>query len=286
MKKLFYVFIVALTALVSCSHENDSTINEISEECSFNELMNEIETYNAEFGIGTKANGGFWRRLGRVAAADGIGFAVGSVGGPGVGLLSGVLSSFFAACRELMTATFTKAASNVIELSDDKLYSNASQASLSECDYLGEIHNLILEEIYEENPDCFSTFTESQIIAAIQQKIANYYPNENIPSSAVDIDDTKNLVNVILNPDLTITQVFDNVRLKLPSKVNEINVIEQYCATVSAIDDNEVVIQYTDGFRTVVDESDIADDSKDNIKSTVSVVGNSRLLWSECAFEE
>ncbi|MGM9785757.1 MAG: hypothetical protein ACI3ZS_02860, partial [Candidatus Cryptobacteroides sp.] len=59
-----------------------------------------------------------------------------------------------------------------------------------------------------------------------------------------------------------------------------------YCATVSAIDDNEVVIQYTDGFRTVVDESDIADDSKDNIKSTVSVVGNSRLLWSECAFEE
>lgn len=286
MKKLFYVFIVVLTTLVSCAHENDSTINEISEECSFNELLNEIEIYNAEYGIETKANGGFWRRLGRVAAADGLGFAIGSVGGPGVGLLSGILSSFFAACREIMTATYTKTTSDAIELSEDKLYSNSSQTTLSECDYLGEIHNLILEEIYEDNPDCFLSLSESQIITAIQQKLTKYFPNENVQSSAVDIDDTKDLVNVILNPDLTITQVFDNIRLRLPSMDREIDVIEQYCATVSSIEDNEIVIEYTDGFHTIVDESDINDDSKENIKSTVSVVGNSRLLWSECAFEE
>ena len=102
----------------------------------------------------------------------------------------------------------------------------------------------------------------------------------------MDIDDTKDLVNVILNPDLTITQVLDNIRLRLPSMDREIDVIEQYCATVSSIEDNEIVIEYTDGFHTIVDESNINDDSKENIKSTVSVVGNSRLLWSECAFEE
>ena len=157
---------------------------------------------------------------------------------------------------------------------------------MSECDYLGEIHNLILEEIYEDNPDCFLSLSESQIITAIQQKLTKYFPNENVQSSAVDIDDTKDLVNVILNPDLTITQVFDNIRLRLPSMDREIDVIEQYCATVSSIEDNEIVIEYTDGFHTIVDESNINDDSKENIKSTVSVVGNSRLLWSECAFEE
>lgn len=277
---------MALAALISCSRENDARIKEQHDVQSFTDLMNEIDMYNAGFGIDTKANGGFWRRLGRVAAADGLGFAAGSVGGPGVGLLSGILSSFFAVCRELMTATFTKSGSDVVELSGDKLYSNAGQTDLSGCDYLGEIHNMILEEIYEENPDCFSSFSEVQIMTVIQQKLEKYYPDENVSPSAVDVTDTKKLVNTVLDPNLTITQVFDKVRSELPSKTKEIDVIEKYCATISSIDENEDVIAYTDGFRTIVDGSDINDDSKENIKGTVSVVGNSRLLWSECAFVE
>ena len=285
MRNLLFVVVALLATLVSCSHESNIQIKEQNDEEAFVMLMNEISMYNAGFGVDTKAGGGFWRRLGRVAAADGLGFAVGSVGGPGVGLLSGIFSSFFAACRELMTATFTKTNSGTIVLSDDKLYSNSGLTTLTECDYMGEIHNVILEEIYEENPDCFTSFTDSQMLAAIQQKIKKHYPSENVSSSDINLSDTKQLVNAVLNPELTITQAFDKVRKQYPSKVAEINVIEQYCAAVSSIDDNETVKDYTDGFHSVLDDSTIDDSTKKSIKSTISVAGNSRLLWSECISE-
>ena len=90
-------------------------------------MINELEVYNSNFNVETRFSslrGGFWRRLGRVALADCMGFLGGSFLGPGAGLGFGVFSSAMAAMAEIITVIETRSVTTEVSLSNDLLYTN------------------------------------------------------------------------------------------------------------------------------------------------------------------
>jgi hypothetical protein len=296
MKKLIVYSIFIVLSIVSCSKNNhvndidDTPVTPVTSVVNqeYINLINELEVYNSNFNVETRFSslrGGFWRRLGRVALADCIGFLGGSFLGPGAGLGFGVFSSAMAAMPEIITVIETRSVTTEVALSNDLLYTNVALDDLEACDLVGEIHNQILDEIYSEYPECFETFTEEQWINVITEKIIELFPDE----PAVDINsyrsESAETISIIMDPDNDLDAAFDALKVRLPLRCDELEVVRTYCETVNSIEENQGVIDYTDGFREIVVGSDINDDSKQYIQSAISVAGNSQLLWSECVIE-
>lgn len=289
MKKTFIVLLIAFLSCCSCVRSEKQevlTLMEVScENQAFVDLMESIDQYNSDLNVDTKAGGKFWRRLGRIALSDCVGFATGTLLGPGGSVAVGVFASIFAIFRECFDSyPEMNSHSETLDLSESKLYSDEI-ADMEDCDHVGEIHNAIIDEIYQDNPTLFWTYSEKQLLGVIKQKVAKYYPEESVDYNAVSVEDTKGLVNIILNPEKGMDEVFDELNEKLPTRVAELNVLKSYCKSINAIETNDGVVEYTEGFRAIVVDSDISDDSKEFIQSAVAVAGSSQILWSDCVEE-
>lgn len=289
MKKLIVYSMFIVLSIVSCSksnHINNDNTSEINQE--YTELITELEEYNSNFNVETRFSslkGGFWRRLGRVALADCIGYLGGSFMGPGAGLCFGAFNSAKAAMIEIISAIMTRSVTSEVILSKDLLYTNVPLGDLESCDLVGEMHNQILDEIYAEHPECFETFTDEQWINAITEKITELFPDEQLVDIHSYLDESKETVDIIMDPDNDLDTAFNTLKARMPSRSNELEVVRTYCRTVNSIEENQRVIDYSNGFREIVVDSDINDDSKQYIQSAISVAGNSQLLWSECVKE-
>ena len=293
MKKLIVYSMFIVLSIVSCSKSNhtnniDDTSVALEVNHEYNELLTELEEYNSNFSVETRFTsrpGGFWRRLGRVALADCIGYLGGSFMGPVAGLGFGVFNSAKAATIEIISAIMTRSVTSEVILSKDLLYTNVPLDDLESCDLVGEMHNQILDAIYVEYPECFETFTDEQWINVITEKISEFFPDEQVVDIHSYLDESKETVDIIMNPDNDIDTAFNTLIARMPSRSNELEVVRTYCKTINSIEENQGVIDYSDGFREIVVESDINDDSKQYIQSAISVAGNSQLLWSECVKE-
>lgn len=293
MKKiLLYVMFIVMCVASCTKNSKTSEVNDLQEipviNQQYSDLFAELEQYNSDFNVETRFSslkGGFWRRLGRVALADCMGYLGGSFLGPGAGLGFGIFTSAMAAITEIITVIETRSVTTDVTLSKDLLYTNVAFDDLESCDLVGEMHNQILDEIYAEYPECFETFTEEQWINVITAKINELFPEEQSIDINSYIDESKETIEIILNPDNDLDAAFNTLKERMPLRSNELEVIRTYCETINSIEENQGVMDYSDGFRQIVIESDINDDSKQYIQSAISVAGNSQLLWSECVKE-
>ena len=283
MKRIIISMLISFS-IISCTKNTSNEIatpQEVQTELSsYQDLIIELETYNSELGIETRA-GGFWRRLGRVALADCTGYIFGSYLGPGGGFLFGIFSSVIAVVIEV-TTYHTRSGYLNVDLSHDRLYEPIGLTNLEACDYVGNIHNQVIEEIYAENPDCFETFTEQQWINAISQKISMMFLMSEVTDITPNINEAHEINDIIMAPENDLDAAFEEIKVKMPDRTNELEVVLIYCKSLNSIDDNEGVINYTQGFRDIVVNSNIDEDSKQFVQSAISVAGNSQLLWSEC----
>lgn len=280
-KSIIYLMFIVFT-VVSCSKNNSKiAMSETNnEDPAYCDLMSNLENYNSEYNIVTKA-GGFWRRLGRVALADCVGYlgGVGFSASPVAGFFFGAFSSIIAVIIEI---TNTRSGYLNVDLSKELLYSPITLDNLEDCDYVGEVHNQIIDEIYSENPECFELFTEEMWIAAIREKISEMYLLDQVVDITPWVNDAHDINDIIMAPENSLDDAFDVIKTRMPERINELEVVLVYCKSLNAIEDNQGVINYTQGFREIVVESNINSDSKQFIQSAISVAGNSQLLWSEC----
>lgn len=283
MKKIIIVLSLLLVLpLFSFCSENSEKQNELvpsttmsaKDSLAFVDLSAALKNYNEEFEIQPETKGKFWRKFTAFCACDLFGYIIGS-GMPPMGLMLGIMSSISSTFCDFSTkADITN---NIVLNSDYNIY--PSTLTLNSCDSIGLLHNQIIYDIYNENPDMFNSYSEAQIFNLVLQKVRNYYPSV----TNVSYDDCHSHVTTIIN--LMRGNDIDNSFIKMDSLMlgesNELSIVKSYCQSITTLDDDECLKNYSTGFRQIVLESEIPTSSKQLIQSSISVAGSSELLWAD-----
>lgn len=266
--------LIFTTVILSCKNQHSVKLEEVplNEQQTFSQLAFDLQTYNAEFEIpmDTKAKGRFWKCLFRTLCADFGGALLGSQLGPVGAVLGAIISSAYSPFM------WDKDESPIVNKCS--LYNPGYTMSIA--DSIGYLHNTIIYDIYEDNPQNFGNYTLDELYDITLNRIGQYYnidvelnKNEIIGKiqSIINTVDVNTDLDTILNEFKTITSVQNN----------ELEIIRMYIEKISTIEDNdELVRTYNEGFTAIVNESEINGNSKGVIISTASVAGSSKLLWS------
>lgn len=271
--KLILTGLLFIFALVSCDKNENITQKK---ENSFNELQSNISTLNNIFYTKHSISqtniqkGPFWNRLKLIAISDLSGAICGGLAAGGAGSVGGaILFSLGGAIGPLpegyvvTTNTIPSIKTNGIEI--------------------GEIHNIIIQEIIEENPTLFNEpFNSARLIDLVNAKLIQHNI-DTVPKSKLNLifnQKSKEMTDAIQQSN-SVSEAMNILSSSKPELKSEVAVIEQYLNTVSQIKDQEVRIEYTQEFMDVVEQSNIPISSKDQINSGLVVFENSSVLWNK-----
>ena len=133
-------------------------------------------------------------------------------------------------------------------------------------------------KLYEEDNTFSYTWTQEQLLDRIDYWL-RFYPRR---YTRPDMEAINEIIDdVVAMRSMPIDATFESLSQKAPDKKEELQIIKEYCLSLDAIDNAQTLEQYTNGFNDIVWNSDISDESKETIISSVSVAGNSCLLWEE-----
>lgn len=148
---------------------------------------------------------------------------------------------------------------------------------------LGEMHNIIINEIIEENPTLLnSDFDATLLIELVTAKMIEH----NIDISAnnnfnqIFNVESKTMTDNILKSE-SISEAMDVIVNSRPELRLETVAIERYLNMAVQIRDQETRLDYTQEFMNVVDKSNIPVSSKQQINSGLAVFENSSVLWEQ-----
>lgn len=264
--------------LVGSCNKQEQLSEEIEiQEQAFNQLESDLLAYSADFGIpeGTKAGGLFWRRFAMTVGADLGGAAVGSV----LGFLGALFGAIFSSAYSVIGYSAEASPSSVV----NNLYHE--EYNLSSADSVGYLHNKIIYDIYNENPDKFAHYTADELYEVTYRHVEKYYTIDGRIDKNDIIEDSKTVVT-IAETSSDSEEMFTELKKIAPGKDSELEIVQIYFDNISAIqDDAELLKEYSEGFTDIVKAADITDASKDVIVSTVGVAGNSTVLWRPSAVE-
>lgn len=273
MKRFALITLILACAgfISSCSKQTESA--GIEESVAYEQLSKSLEEYNTEFLNSTETKS-FWSSLCRIVTNDAIGALLGSSAfGPGGGLFGAVAASTARFVTEIIETHLDSG--NAEELNsffnrDTCLYDDLS---LNEADSIGIYHNQIIVAMLDERPD-IASMSETEINDLIICKMSE--AGQGLLSTAVA--DYK--FYSALNDDENSEALFNRISKRYPSINRELQIVKKYADTIANIEEDEIP-SYTDGYRAIVNDSDISEDSKDLVISTISVAGSSKLLWEE-----
>lgn len=284
MKRYIILILCVLSLLVACdrNESNDTAIQSNTEELlAYNELLSELHQYNSSYGIETRAGGKFWKKLGWIALCDLGGYALPfflGVPSNALGIFLGVISSM-GAFADSVIDTRSNEFNDQFVLGKEELYFDLPISDIHDCDSAGYWHNLIINDIYEMDSVSFYTYSSDQLTSVVETAVLNYFPAFEIPDDAYSkIEDFRELLLTFENQ--SIEETFHGLIIAYPEFSQELRIIQAYCEAINELDD-EKIPDYSTGFRQVVIDSKISDQSKQTIRSTISVAGSSKLLWSD-----
>ena len=258
--------------LFSCQEKtNDSDVSaKISEKDAFVELSETLNRFNDTYGINKETKG--WVR--KTLLSDLSGFFWGSLVHPGIGLFTGIGASVL--CFPFFYISRDEAEDSGISLNQKAMI--PTDGPLSEYNDFGYIHNSIIMKLYEEDNTFSYTWSREKLFDRIDYWL-RFYPRR---YQQVDREKFNEIIdNVIAMRSMSIDDTFESLSQKAPDKREELQIIKEYCLSLDAIENAQTLEQYTKGFNDIVWNSDITDESKETIISSVSVAGNSCLLWEE-----
>lgn len=273
------IFITLLLILSSCSNQEKAEIA-VPEESSadqkaYAELLSNINSYNSGFDMDSSTKGFFTRWFGRASICDMAGFGIGACVNPVIGIFLGAITSAFTAAFFYIEDTKSSQAAE-ISLNDNVLYENA--IDLEACDSAGLIHNAILYDIYCKDSTCFSTYSQEEMFNAIKERMSSIYPEIADVTFEDYAAEANSTIGIVYNKEIDVA--FTELTRKIPEKKAELSVIKKYCESIYSLNDSGNINDYSEGFREIVSESDIPEESKEYIRSAVAVAGSSELLWN------
>lgn len=276
MKTINFFATLLVVAGIVCSCSKQKGPESAPEAVQYEQLTESLNEYSSAFmtSAGTKSR--FWKSLGRIVSCDAAGAIFGGAflgpGGALFGAIAGSVSRFVAELIESDAASANKIENYYYR--DALLY--CDELLLSESDSLGILHNQILVSILDERPD-IATLSENEINALIANKISE----EGACSVSTTVDDYE--FYSALSNTIDADNMFDDLAAQYPSISKELQIVKIYADVIANIDEEDIP-EYTEGYRKIIDDSDIEETSKKLVKSTISVAGSSKLLWEEEEF--
>ncbi len=277
MKKSVIVlcaFIATLFVVCSCSENSKMSEQHQESESSYEQLELALNAYSDSYVSSTETKGPFWKRLGNIFMCDGIGAAAGSLMGPGGSLFGAVVGSTFRFIYELIDHGLDcQSTQNLVDFYDRSARLYDEQDSLDAADSLGLIHNRLITEILEENPNIMS-LSDIELNRIINDKVCEY----SSLSVRYSIDDFRTFS--LLSKSESSESLYNDALGKYPTLEKELRLVKIYADNVANLEEN-LIPEYSLGFKEIVEASEIEDSSKEIVKSAVSVTGSSKLMWQE-----
>lgn len=283
MKKLFFIVSIALaTTMFSCSNENEpeetASANVVTNTAiGMDNLQSRIAEISDSMQVIAPAaqTRGFWKWL-KVFYADAAGAVLGTFYGGPIGTGIG------AACASALCA-----AQNDYTIDNEKAFSELvdfKQIQISQADSVGLYHNLILQEINNEDFKSLSIDSVQEKVA-ICAKAVTKANKISINDSDIIKNTTENTaLNTIKNNISRINDAQDSKEMNailcelFPKHTKELNIVKEYIDGLIKINESQRS-KYTELVLTETEHANITDEMKSSVKSGILVGNASSQLW-------
>lgn len=300
-KKIIFIFLLDCVCYCFFSCGNDEVTCEVNAEDSeqvcyndhFMSLKNNIKTLNEEtFGDEVKTRGifKFFKKLLSIVISDAAGAIVGTAISPGTGTVVGAVSaSAYVATRNVddINISFGMHKISINEKSLDGVVIENPAIKTTFADSIGYFHNLILVSMNNSGKLPLMVQSSEEIVNNVYLEASRI---SSIPTSIKDADELVSVNNdmrrfvesgiAVFLPDDDFDAYCNKLSGLYPEKANEISVLKEFVYGLSNIDINETDTEYLQKILLLIDESEIDEISKKNLKSAVLVGNASYRLWN------
>lgn len=276
MKNLFVILSFAvLCVFTSCNKEYAAQVPVSENERVFKDLRQEMVDLNQEkFGdaIDTKAK--WWQYLITAVADAGVGFLSGNVG--------------FAISASSLTWTILKDSSAAEDKEIDKSL-NSKQIAMShlllpDSDINdGVLHNEVIMNLYEKYGEGLFDLSEKTLLEEVVAELSDI-TGEDPETIIPNIDEAVAELNEyteIYSSSSTVSEYISSLKQVHPEKSLDLDILEIVFEGFQYIDVTTDNGQYAYELAELIDDSDLPEDVKEDLKSGVSIANASRRLWNE-----
>lgn len=289
MKKVKILFLTCLTGivsiivtqiLVSCASEDGPLDSSNKQETSYEyeQLSEELDDYISQFVAShstTSPSRGFFGRLWRAFKADVFVTCRKDIRGweTTTGISPSASSAAWAqeGHKEVAYSSLSADAKHTVDNMIAELRSDLQTNGVD----LGTLHNAAI----------LTLITKNQLQGSnIRELTANTFSalaELGVDVSNVDFEAAANEVEVFMRD---IYDPEDDVLCakfiaKYPESKEEILVVKKYCDTATKLLTEDDIIQFTDGYKAVIDNSKIENSSKNSLQQTLTIAPASAELW-------
>ena len=294
--KRFLIISIFSFLLVSCSNdkinENIAAVEDETE-LAFSELTDDIDFYNSELGVigDPETKGRFWNFLKKLFCCDATGAAIGaglgSSAGPGGILLGGLIGGLVGSVTcsgfifdDTQTLQVGEPAQTITCVNVGATIYNSIEA-VDLYDSVGFYHNRIISDIYESSGTEFLSYTEEQIYDLVVHKVKEFFTKQSIkktmPNLTKYLDYNSTILSYIEHSDEV--GLLNYLKELYPSRTGEFMVIFRYLDSISSLAVSDIP-SYHEGFKNILNASNVSVDSKNYISMVTSVAANSAVLWN------
>jgi hypothetical protein len=299
-KSLMLIALLVGVVIIACN-KNESitaiTPSEVEEQVAFAALQTKLDAYTADFkaSIGPiPQRQGFWswvRKIVQITLADLDGAKTGSTFGNSGAVLGGVLASALKAIDVFSQQGGSGYSGEFINNNIEAEISLSPYLELDNPDNVGYYHNLILSNLFEQNPN-FLEGTPEEILAQVQAEMISLGFSQIITVDSVSsvllenaetireiISEEFESVELLEEVDTKKVQnVFSKLAERYPDLSNELLLFESFYENAITLDD-VLLIEYSEGFTDIVKESQIPKESQNALCAATSTMLASEKLW-------
>lgn len=292
MKKMFAILMTLFT-VISCSTNQKDDFQRIENEMveitpDYLEVIDGINEINAGLkSVETRAR--WWKYLCTAIADAGVSLIPGSNVAAGISastLVWGMLKEVKKAVDDTRAAT-----EPILSLRDSSVSLTRlvdPDWNTYESDSDGYLHNRVIVNLYEDYGEALFDLSTSEFTDLAFAELARVEGRE-IEYSQSEMDEIYTSIDEYVNAFITSEtpdDFFNYLKIQYPGKNGEIEILKAAMDGFMALDVNKDEGEYVKKVMGVVDDSNLNDDSKKNVKSSLAVANASTRLWNEAALVE
>ncbi|MDE6147501.1 MAG: hypothetical protein K2G18_05525 [Bacteroidales bacterium] len=290
MKKIVFIMAFLATFLVSCSNKETAVTVptvDVPQSTEVIALKNDLLALNNEmFGqqIDTKAR--WWKYLLTAIADAGVGLITGNVG-----FAISASSLTWTVFKDVSKTSDNNIESDPVKSVNDPVFATSYLDIDDDCpleDNDGMIHNQVILNLYEiYGEDLFDLPEETllQIVAEEVAAITGCTVEEVVPDIASATADMKVYTDAYLESS-SIDEYIEHLKTANPEKSDALDILKITLEGFQFVDATVDNGEYATRVIEIIDNSNVEEAMKDDLKSSVSIANASARLWNTDAATE
>lgn len=237
------------------------------------ELIDALDKYSVQFlashPVTSRGDHG-WSKFKKAVRADHVGFSLGSW----IGSVGKSRKEWKKLCDQETqdhADELTQMECNMINNRIDSLVDVYQQDGTN----IGALHNAIILKSFVEDDMDFET-TDELVNSIVFSVTALGLEIAEVDESAV-VNEIDDFFENIYDEDVSV--MYNRLSLRYPEKREEFQILDRYPSTTENLSSVQEIIEFSDGFISLINESNISSDSKQFLEENISIAPASHDLW-------